>query len=290
MIRSMTGYGRGKSSGKICWEVEVKSVNHRFLEINVKLPRQWIFLEEKVRNFVKEHIRRGRIDVFINYSYETLPVDIKIDKSVAESYYKKLVELKEQIGFEGSISLSLLSMMPDIFKTEQQFPEEEEMWTGLKEALEEAIDGLIDMRTKEGINLWQDISSRLDIIQSRVETIKARADALIDEYRKKLRDKVKRIAEDIELNEERLEAEVVIFAERSDISEEIVRIESHLAQFKAMPDSKDVSGKKMDFIAQEIFREINTVASKSPDYMIAKEVIEIKTELEKIREQLQNIE
>ncbi|TYP60005.1 YicC/YloC family endoribonuclease [Thermosediminibacter litoriperuensis] len=290
MIRSMTGYGRGRSSGKVNWEVEIKSVNHRFLEIYIKLPRPWLFLEERIRSFIKERIARGRIDVFINYSSETLPVDIKIDKSAVESYYKKLVEIRGEIGFEGPVSLSLLSMMPDLFKVEQQFPEEEEMWFSLKGALKEAVDSLIEMRTREGINLWQDISSRLDIIQKRVENIKIRADAVVDEYRKRLRQKIARIAGGEELNEERLESEVVFFAERSDISEELVRIESHISQLKGMPESKDLSGKKMDFIAQELFREVNTIAAKSSDYKIAQEVIEIKSQLEKIREQLQNIE
>ncbi|KXG75551.1 hypothetical protein AN618_18290 [Fervidicola ferrireducens] len=290
MIRSMTGYGRGKSCGKITWEVELKSINHRFLEIYVKLPRQWFFLEEKIRNYIRERISRGRIDVFVNCSSETLPVDIKIDKQAAASYYKKLVELKEEVGFEGPVTLSLLSVMPDLFVVEQQFPEEEELWPELKKALEEAVDNLIEMRTKEGNNLWRDISSRLDVIMERVRNIKIRSDVMIEEYRKKLQQKVKKIKEGLELNEERLEAEVVIFAERSDISEELVRIESHIAQFKNMGDAEGVSGKKMDFLAQEIFREANTIASKSADYNITREVIEIKSELEKIREQLQNIE
>ncbi|ADL07782.1 YicC/YloC family endoribonuclease [Thermosediminibacter oceani] len=289
MIRSMTGYGRGRSIGKVNWEVEIKSVNHRFLEIYIRLPKPWLFLEERIRSFIKERIARGRIDVFINYSSETLPVDIKIDKKAVESYYKKLAELREEIGFEGPVSLSLLSMMPDLFKVEQQFPEEEEMWSSLKGALQEAVDGLIQMRTREGVNLWRDISSRLDIIQKRVENIKLRADAVVEEYRKKLRQKIERISQG-ELNEERLETEVVFFAERSDINEELVRIESHIAQLRGMPESKDLSGKKMDFIAQELFREVNTIAAKSSDYKIAQEVIEIKSELEKIREQLQNIE
>ncbi|MDN5331102.1 MAG: hypothetical protein PWP45_327 [Tepidanaerobacteraceae bacterium] len=290
MIRSMTGYGRGKNCGKITWEVELKSVNHRFLEINVKLPRQWLFLEEKIRNYIRERIRRGRIDVFVNCSWGTLPVDIKIDKSAVESYYKKLVELKEEVGFEGPVTLSLLSMMPDLFVVEQQFPEEQELWPELKKALEQAVDNLIEMRVKEGKNLWRDISSRLDAIMERVKNIKMMADAVIEEYRKKLQQKVKKIKEGLEMNEERLEAEVVIFAERSDINEELVRIESHIAQFKNMGNADEVLGKKMDFLAQEIFREVNTIASKSADYNITREVIEIKSELEKIREQLQNIE
>ncbi|MCF6095849.1 YicC family protein [Thermovorax subterraneus] len=247
-------------------------------------------MEEKIRNYIKERISRGRIDVFVNYSSETLPVDIKIDKQAAASYYKKLVELKEEVGFEGPVTLSLLSMMPELFTVEEQFPEEEELWPELKKALEEAVDNLIEMRTKEGNNLWRDISSRLDVIMERVRNIKMRSDVMIEEYRKKLQQKVKKIKEGLELNEERLEAEVVIFAERSDISEEIVRIESHIVQFKSMGNADEVLGKKMDFLAQEIFREVNTIASKSADYNITREIIEIKSELEKIREQLQNIE
>lgn len=290
MIRSMTGYGRGKSCGKIGWEVELKSVNHRFLEIYVRLPRPWFFLEERIKNYIRERISRGRIDVFVNFSPQALPVDIKFDKRAAESYYKKLVELKDEVGFEGPISLSLLSMMPDLFLAEQQFPEEEELWPELEEALREAVENLIEMRTNEGKNLWLDLLARLDFIMEKVGYIKARSDVMVEEYRKRLQQKVRKIKEGLEVSEDRLEAEVVLFAERSDISEELVRIESHIAQFKNMANSDGAVGKKLDFLAQEIFREVNTIAAKSADYNITREVVEIKSELEKIREQLQNIE
>ncbi|WP_422448228.1 YicC/YloC family endoribonuclease [Thermoanaerobacterium sp. DL9XJH110] len=290
MIKSMTGYGRGESLDRISWVVEIRSVNHRFLEIFVKLPRPWLLLEEKIKNYIKGKITRGRIDVFVNLSCENLPVDIKIDKAMIENYYKRLLEIKEEIGFEGPVSLSLLSLMPDVFQVNENLPQERELWDSLKPALEGAVNNLLDMRAKEGENLWNDISARLDIIDNKVDIIKERADVVVEEYRKRLMQDVEKLSRGIAVDQERIEAEVVLFAERSNISEEIVRIKSHLCQMKSLAASEDALGKKMDFIAQEMFRETNTIGAKSSDYVISREIIEIKSELEKIREQIQNIE
>lgn len=290
MIRSMTGYGRGEKLGSFSWVVEIRSVNHRFLEIFVKLPRPWLLLEEKIKNYVKGKIFRGRVDIFASLICENLPVSIKIDKSAVKNYYNKLVEIKQETGFEGPISLSLLSMMPDLFSMEEQMPEEQELWELLKPALESAVTNLISMRESEGRNLWNDIVMRLDNIDCRVDLINSRSELIIEEYRKKLSQDVARLIKDISIEQERIDAEIVFFAERSNITEEIIRLKSHISQMKNLVVGNEPIGKKADFIVQEMYREANTIASKSSDCTITREIIEIKSELEKIREQIQNIE
>ncbi|MCR4430103.1 MAG: YicC family protein [Tepidanaerobacteraceae bacterium] len=290
MIRSMTGYGRGEKAGKFSWIIEIRSVNHRFLEIYVKLPRTWLLLEEKIKSFIKGKISRGRVDVFINLSCENLPVDIKIDKSVVKNYYNKLMEITQETGFEGPVTLSLLSMMPDIFAIKEELPQEQELWEMLEPALESAIQDLIRMRETEGNNIWKDILKRLDAIDKRVDFIGERADAVIEEYRRKLFQNVERILKDVTLECDKIESEVVFFAERSNITEELIRLNSHISQMRQLEHEEEPIGKKADFIAQEMYREANTIAAKSSDYEISREVIEIKSDLEKIREQIQNIE
>ncbi|HHY71603.1 MAG TPA: YicC family protein [Thermoanaerobacterales bacterium] len=290
MIKSMTGYGRGENLGKYHWIAEVRSVNHRFLEIFVRLPKPWLFLEDKIKNHIKGKIARGRVDVFINLYGENLPVDIKIDKTLVNNYYRKLMELKGEIGFEGPISLSLLSLMPNIFTLEEDSSTEQELWEFLMPALDEAVENLIKMRIKEGENLWKDLNARLEIIKNKTELINERAGAVPEEYKKRLMHNLQQLCSNISLDQEKIEAEVVLFAERANITEEIVRLQSHLSQMKGLVDSNESIGKKMDFIAQEMFRETNTIAAKASDYGISKEVIEIKSELEKVREQIQNIE
>ncbi|HHV19389.1 MAG TPA: YicC family protein [Thermoanaerobacterales bacterium] len=290
MIKSMTGYGRGENPGKYHWVVEIRSVNHRFLEVFVRLPKPWLFLEDKIKSHIKGKIVRGRVDVFVNLSAENLPVDIKIDKILVNNYYKKMMELKDKIGFEGPISLSLLSLMPNVFNLEEDLPTEQELWESFLPALTDAVDNLIDMRKKEGENLRKDLNARLGFIESKTVIIKERAKVVPEEYKKKLLHNLQKLFSDISLDHDRIETEVVLFAEKANITEEIVRLTSHLSQMKGLLDSDESIGKKMDFIAQEMFREVNTIASKASDYCIAKEVIEIKSELEKIREQIQNIE
>lgn len=290
MIRSMTGYGRGENQGKFHFVVEIRSVNHRFLEVFVRLPKPWLFLDDKIKNHIKGKIKRGRLDVFVNLYDENLPVDIKIDKNLASNYYKKLIELKNEVGFEGPISLSLLSLLPDVLKLEEDAVAEGELWESLMPALDQALDNLIITRTKEGENLWKDLNARLELIKSKVQLIKERADVVPQEYREKLLQNLRRVYTDVTFDQDRIEAEAVLFAEKSNITEEVVRLESHLAQMQELSSSSGAVGKKMDFIAQEMFREANTISVKASDYSISREIIDIKSELEKIREQVQNIE
>jgi len=290
MIKSMTGYGRGENQGKFHFIVEIRSVNHRFMEVFVRLPKPWFFLEDKIKSYIKGKIIRGRLDVFVSMYDENLPVDIKIDKTLVNNYYKKLIELKDEIGFEGQISLSLLSLMPNIFILQEDSTTEEVLWESLVPALDEALNNLIKMRTKEGENLWKDINARLELIKNKIQLIRERADVIPQEYKEKLMHNIQKLISDVSLDEDRIEAEAVIFADKSNITEEIVRLGSHLAQMQELLSSDDAVGKKMDFIAQEMFREANTISVKASDYYVSREIIEIKSELEKIREQIQNIE
>lgn len=292
MIKSMTGYGRGEVQGDICFEVEMRSVNHRFLDIHVRLPKPWLYLEEKVKNIVKQNIKRGKIDIYVNMTTTTLPVNIEIDKTLLNNYYKKLVEIKQEIGFEGPISLSLLSMIPDLFLVEKELPEEEKLWSFLKLALEDALDNLLSMRKQEGINLWSDILFRLNIISKNINVIKSRTKDVPRMCRDKLIDNLKELSKGIsfDLDKDRIYTELAILAEKSNITEELVRLQSHLSQMKGISECEESVGRKMDFIAQEMLREVNTIASKSPDYDIIKCVVDIKSQIEEIREQIQNIE
>ncbi|NLZ54255.1 MAG: YicC family protein [Thermoanaerobacteraceae bacterium] len=290
MIKSMTGYGRGENQGKFHFVVEIRSVNHRFLEVFVRLPKPWLFLEDKIKNHIKGKIKRGRLDVFISVCEENLPVDIKIDKSLVSNYYKKLIELKNEIGFEGQISLSLLSLMPNVLKLQEDSTLEEELWPSLMPALDEALNNLIKMRIKEGENLWNDLNLRLKLIQNKIQLVQERANVVPQEYKEKLMCNIQKLMSDALLDEDRIEAEVVMFAEKANIIEEIVRLRSHLAQMQELSSSNEAVGKKMDFIAQEMFREANTISVKASDYYVSREIIDIKSELEKIREQIQNIE
>ena len=292
MIKSMTGYGRGESGDgdEFSWVVEMRSVNHRYLDIFIRLPKPWLMLEDKIKSYIKGKISRGRIDVFVSLSQDSFPVDIKIDKIMADKYYKKLVELKNDIGFEGDVSLSLLSLIPDAISLEEELPNEQNLWDTLKIAMEEALDNLITMRKREGQNLWKDIDMRLDKIKLNIDYINERAAVVPQEYREKLMEQVKMLSTDISLDSERLETEVVLFAEKANITEELVRLRSHISQMKELVHETESVGKKIDFIVQEMLREANTIASKSSDYKITKKVIDIKSQIEKIREQTQNIE
>lgn len=290
MIKSMTGYGRGENTGNYHWVVEIRSLNHRVLDVFVRLPQPWLFLEGKIKNYIKGKISRGRVDVFVSLDSGGASTDIIIDKTVATNYYNKMVELKDEIGFEGPISLSLLSLVPGIFNLKEDELVEHELWESLLPALKNAVDNLVTMRVSEGGNLSNDINERLDIIENKTKIIKGRSQIVPEEYKKRLVNTIQKHLSEVIIDKERIETEVVLFAEKSNITEELVRLNSHLDQMEKLLHIKDVVGKKMDFIAQEMLREANTIAAKACDYSISKEIIDIKSELEKIREQIQNIE
>jgi len=291
LIKSMTGFGRGEfSQGTSTFSVDVRSVNHRYSDISVRMPRAMSVLEEKVREFVGERISRGKVDVYVNYSTFGQSSQVKLDTNLAKAYVDSLNTLKEMFAIRDDISLSLLTRFPDIMALETVEQDMEELWLILKEALEIAFKALVEMRQREGERLKNDLLEKLVTVKGFVEDIKGKTYSIVDEYKNKLYDRIKELTKDIPFDENRLLTEVAIFADKSSIDEEIVRLESHMDELRKALNFNGSVGKKLDFIIQEMNREVNTIGSKITDLGILNNVISIKTEIEKIREQVQNIE
>ncbi len=287
----MTGFGRGEfSEGTSTFSVDVRSVNHRYSDVSVRMPRSMSVLEEKVREFAGERISRGKVDVYINYNTFGQNSQVKLDTNLAKAYVDSLNTLKETFDIRDEISLSLLTRFPDIMALETVEQDMDELWGILKKALEMAFGSLVDMRLREGERLKKDLLEKLVTVKGFVENIKGKSYSIVDEYKNKLYDRIKELTNDIPIDENRLLTEVAVFADKSGIDEEIVRLESHMDELRKALDFNGPVGKKLDFIIQEMNREVNTIGSKITDLGILNNVISIKTEIEKIREQVQNIE
>lgn len=292
MIKSMTGFGRGEAYGQgKKFTVELKSVNHRFCEIFLRLPKKLLSLEEKSKRLIQEYISRGRVDGFFSMEDEgEKPVTVKVDKNLAESYYKAMEELQASLELPGKPSFRDIIRMPDVLVVEEPEEDVEQWWPFVAEALKEALSGLVNMRETEGERLRLDLSKRIDSIIRLNAEIEKRAPLVVEDYRKRLENRLQELLREGALDQGRLAAEVAIFAERSNITEETVRLNSHLYQASRCLDSNEPVGRKLDFLIQEMNREVNTIASKANDLTISQLVVEIKSQLEKIREQVQNIE
>ncbi|HYF83178.1 MAG TPA: YicC/YloC family endoribonuclease [Clostridia bacterium] len=291
LIKSMTGFGRGEfSQGASTFSVDVRSVNHRYSDVSVRMPRAMSVLEEKVREYVTEKISRGKVDVYINYNTFGQNSQVKLDTDLAKAYVDSLNTLKEMFGIRDDISLSLLTRFPDIMALETVEMDMDELWLILKPALEMAFNALVEMRQREGERLKNDLLEKLVYVKGFVANIKEKSYSIVDEYKNKLYDRIKELTKDIPIDENRLLTEVAVFADKSGIDEEIVRLESHMEELRKALNFKGSVGKKLDFIIQEMNREVNTIGSKITDLGILNNVINIKTEIEKIREQVQNIE
>jgi uncharacterized protein (TIGR00255 family) len=291
LIKSMTGFGRGEySQGTSTFSVDVRSVNHRYSDVSVRMPRSMSVLEEKVREFVNDKISRGKVDVYINYSSFGQSSQVKLDTNLAKAYVDSLNTLKDMFSIRDEISLSLLTRFPDIMALETVEMDMDELWAILKEALELAFNALVEMRQREGERLKNDLLDKLGTVKEYVGNIKEKSYSIVDEYKNKLYDKIKELTKDIPIDENRLLTEVAIFADKSSIDEELVRLESHMEELRKALNFNGSVGKKLDFIIQEMNREVNTIGSKITDLGILNNVINIKTEIEKIREQVQNIE
>jgi len=293
MISSMTGYGRGEAKDESrSFLVEIKSVNHRYNDIIIRMPKKLSSFEEKIRKIIKDSVKRGRIEVYITLEEsKDEEIIIKPNLNIIEQYFNSLKEIKEKLQIEDEISLYHLTRFPDTFTIENKEEEEDIIWEFLSSALNEALESLISMRKAEGLKLTEDIRNRSMKIQKIVKEIESRTPIIVKEYRTKLFERIKELTEDtIEIDEERIALEVSIYADKSNIAEEIVRLFSHLDQLNNITGESGAVGRKLDFLIQEMNREINTIGSKSSDINISSMVIEIKSELEKIREQVQNIE
>ena len=293
MLKSMTGYGKGeRSNNDFKIKAELKSVNHRYLDITVKLPRYLIYLEESIKKLVKERLGRGKVDVFINLDFESLSsLEVKVDIPLAMSFKQALSDLKEQLQLDDSIRLGNILSIPDVIRTEKRDLDEASVWETLKGALESALDQISSMREAEGLQLKLDMLAKLNVIEGIVEEVKSRSPLVVEEYKKKLNDRVQSLLEDPSvIYQDRLALEVAIYADKSSIDEELTRMNSHIGQFRAIVDEEGAVGRKLDFLIQEFNREVNTMGSKSSDSIIVNKVVELKSEIEKIREQVQNIE
>ncbi len=289
----MTGYGKGEFEDEFYrFIVEIKSVNHRYNDISVKIPRHISYLEDSIKKAIKERISRGKVDVYVNLEYVMdSSIDVKIDIPLALSYKNALEELKLELELEDNIRLNNILSVNDIVKTERKEVDENLVKNGLLKSLGIAIENIVEMKEKEGAELKIDMLDKLENISNYLEVIVERSPRVVVEYRDKLKDRINELLDsNIIIDEDRLSSEVAIFADKSSIDEEIVRLKSHIKQFKYILDEDDAIGRKLDFLIQEFNREINTIGSKANDIIISKYVVELKAELEKIREQVQNIE
>ena len=292
MIKSMTGYGRLETTGQgRNIVVEVKSVNHRFLEISLRMPQALFPLEMEFKKKIGEKVKRGRIEIFIRLEAETANApEAILNLEIARNYFAALQRLKDEFGLQEEIGLKTLVGFRDIFSQPAEAAINPDVLKQTATALEDALDMLVKMRQEEGAAIYQDMQQRLDSIRGILETINARAPQVILEYQRRLAERIKELTAGYALEDSRLAQEAAILAEKSDITEEIVRMHSHIGQFVTLLQSVEAEGKKIDFLLQEMNREINTIGSKSNDAEIARQVIEAKSELSRLREQAQNIE
>lgn len=294
MLKSMTGFGRGEfMDNHHRFTVEIKAVNHRYNEIVIRMPKNLNSLEDRIRRRVANSLTRGRIDIYITLEeYGEKKRLLRVDKELAIAYHKALRELASVLGLSADVSLRQIAAYPDVLKSEEVIEDAEQLWPKLADSLDSAIGNILQMRIREGTNIEKDLSQRLGIIAKHAAMIEERAPQIIAEYNDRL---LTRLRETLALlgnqpDEARVLQEVACFAERTNFTEELVRLNSHFDQFYRTIASDESVGRKLDFLLQEINRETNTIASKANDFTVANLVVEMKSELEKIREQIQNIE
>ena len=292
MIKSMTGFGRAQDTvDRMNISVEIKSVNHRYFEFSSKVPRTYGFLDEKLKSHIQSFVARGKIDCFV--TIEELEDDnctVSINHSLASGYINALNELSEKYGIENDVTVTSLSKYYDIFSVHKDEADEERVWNAVKVVTDRALSSFIAMREREGEKLKNDILSRCDIILENGGFIEERSPQTVVEYNEKLLERMKTVLEDVHIDEQRLLTEAAIYADKIAVAEETVRLRSHVEQMREFMNSSAAIGRKADFLIQEFNREANTIGSKAQDVAIAKKVIDIKSEVEKIREQIQNIE
>ena len=293
MIKSMTGFGRSEvvtDERKIT--LELKSVNHRYLDLSIKMPKKLSFLEGSIRNLMKTYIQRGKVDVYITYEDYTINNGtLKYNKELAAEYIACLKQMQQDFDLDYDIKVSTLSRYPDILTMEEQSVDEEELWSILEPPVREACEKFVQTRTQEGHNLEKDLLEKLDGLDKKVTRIEERSPEVVNAYRTKLEAKVSELLEDTQIDDNRIAAEVILFSDKICNDEETVRLHSHVKNMKKMLTTETEGiGRKLDFMAQEMNREANTILSKSSDMEISDIAIDLKTEIEKIREQIQNIE
>ena len=292
MVKSMTGYGRCEETvGGRRITVELKSVNHKYFEFSPRVTRGYEFLEDKLKTYVQSRVARGKIDLFLSIeTLEDADVIVSVNHSLAAGYIAALREITERYKLPDTVTVNSLSRYSDIFSVHKAPEDEEAIWAAVKTVLEKAVDAFIAMRETEGRRLYDDVMSRAAVILELVGKIEARSPETVKEYRERLEAKLREVLSDTTIDEQRILTEAAIFADKVAVAEETVRLRSHFEQLKALLNAEEPSGRKMDFLVQEMNRETNTIGSKASDSQIAYMVVDIKAEIEKIREQIQNIE
>ena len=293
MIRSMTGFGHGEVSNDKNQKVtvEMKSVNHRYCDISLKLPKKLAMFEANIRNIMKEYASRGKIDIYVSYEdLSETAVSLHYNQAMAEEYMQVFKKMQEDFNIETKITAEALAKYPEVVTIEEVQQDEEVWWELLEAALRQAAEKFVETRTIEGANLKRDLLGKLDQMAADVAFIEERSPQIIAEYRSKLEEKGKEFLEDSTIEENRIAAEVTLYADKIAVDEEIVRLQSHISSMTDVLESDESIGRKLDFMAQEMNREANTILSKSSDVDLADHAIELKTNVEKVREQIQNIE
>ena len=292
MIKSMTGFGRCElSNEKRKITVELKSVNHRYLDVNIRMPKKLNFFESAIRTLLKEYMQRGKVDMFISYEdYSEQTLAVKYNATIAKEYLTYLQQMADEFNLENDIRVSSLSRYPEVLTMEEQSADEDELWSDLSQAIREACTQFVATRTTEGEHLKQDLVEKLHHMRDNVDKVEQRAPQIIAEYRSKLMEKVNELLGDTQIDEARLSTEIVLFADKICTDEETVRLKSHITSMLNALERSEGIGRKLDFIAQEMNREANTILSKSNDLETSDIAMELKTEIEKVREQIQNIE
>ena len=293
MIRSMTSFGRAQSEEGTdsCFSIEMKSVNHRYLDINIRMPRMMFALEEKIRNIVSKKLNRGKVDIFINYkNYGNNVGKANLNMKLAKDYYECLKQIQKELCIIDDISTTKLARFPDVINLEEPEENLDNIFNQISPLIESALNLMEEMRNREGKKLKEDILSKIQIIEIYVEEIEKVADNIPKNYKKKLEERLSELLSGVDIDESRIALEVAILSDKAAVDEEITRLRSHLSQMKSTLGIDEPIGRKLDFIIQEMNREANTIASKSTDIDMTNKVIEVKNTIEKIREQVQNIE
>lgn len=291
MIKSMTGFGRYEyQTGSKKFTVELKGVNHRYLDVNIRMPKKFNFFETAIRTLLKQYALRGKVDIFITYEDNSeSQAALKYNETLAAEYMRYFKQMEESFGIDNDIRVSTLAHCPEVLTMEEKPDDEDALWSGLQMALKGAFAQFVETRTTEGENLKKDILNKLSGMETLVGHVEERSPQIVEEYRKKLEDKIHELL-DVPVDENRMAAEVILYADKICTDEETVRLKSHISHMRDTLEETEGIGRKLDFIAQEMNREANTILSKANDLEVSNYAIELKTEIEKIREQIQNIE
>lgn len=292
MLRSMTGYGRAQQvNGGLSISFEIKSVNHRYFEFSSHIPRAYLFLEEKIKSFIKEKVSRGKTECFLLIDeIEAEAADVTVNEPLAKGYIRALEKLSDEYSLRNDATAMQIARFPDVLSVHKADADEEEIWAAVKPSVEKAVENFIAMREKEGEKLKEDVTARSQVIISDVAFVEERSPQTVKEYTEKLTERIKEVLSDTSIDESRILTEAAIYADKVAVAEETVRLRSHISQLHEMLEGDNAVGRKLDFLVQEMNREANTIGSKCQDVEITKKVLDMKAEIEKIREQIQNIE